>query len=79
MPKLSREHRKVAKAFRDAGFDVEIEFSKKHVMFLLGGAVVHLSSQGTKQNPRAHADLRRKIRRLQDGDMSFCDTKFTRD
>ncbi|AET42339.1 hypothetical protein DSS3P1_32 [Ruegeria phage DSS3-P1] len=64
---MSRIQRDAIKAFRKAGLDVTLEVMANHFVLKLDGEIVHMMSQGTKQSPRANADIRRKIRRIKEG------------
>ncbi len=59
--------RDAVKVFMDAGFDVEVRAGRKHTQLFFKGHLVHTLSQGTKQTRRADANLRRTVRRLQEG------------
>ncbi len=61
-----KTHRDALKAFADAGFDVTLRKGKKHSLVYLNDEVVHILSHGAKQDPRVQADLRRKIRQLEE-------------
>ena len=73
-----KTHRDAIKAFSDAGFDVTLKRGRKHTLVCLNGEVVHMLSHGPKQDPRNYADLRRKIRRLEEARDASGGLKLTR-
>lgn len=76
---MDKRHREALKAFRKAGLDVEVVSTRRHLSFYLDGELVHTASHGTKQTFRADADIRRKIRRIQEGQSNLCERRFNRD
>jgi hypothetical protein len=76
MSKLVRE---AVKAFEKAGIDVEVREDRKHTALYHDGDLIHTVSQGTKQTWRAEADLRRRIRRIQEGKTRRLDPRFHQD
>jgi len=64
---VNRQQREALRQFKKAGIEVEVVKDSKHITIYHDGEPVHALSQGSKVDPRAWADLRRKIRRIQQG------------
>ncbi len=75
---MSRHQRDILRAFRKAGLEVEVVEGRKHFSIFHNGQLVQTMSKGTKQSKRFDADLRRRIRRLQEGGATLCEKRFHR-